>query len=364
MSSFKRINPADQFQDTIVANKRWTGTYSSYPYIDNYITIYTGQKITGSFDINGLISQSVYYKLEYDTINQLFYQNYTTTLDTQQRIAYSLNYDSASIGRATSSYFVYNENPLFVDNFPTGANQTIRTIYIDKDAYGNQILPGSTIISSSAFVLVDDGNGNLWDYKNSVTNNFNWSSWTNIWSSLLNNWPSYTNSTTPPVHVGNVFYAFGLYIITNQDYQNYFPGFYYGSTVWNTWNTNWNGTNQLWNVSQGGGTGIINSVSASNNVPIYFSFQNEYPIYENYIYAKTKAGEFNLSYNPTLCPGTGSAVADFATGSLATGSYFTPYATTIGLYNNDNQLLMVAKLGQPIPISAVDDMTFVIRYDT
>jgi hypothetical protein len=25
---------------------------------------------------------------------------------------------------------------------------------------------------------------------------------------------------------------------------------------------------------------------------------------------------------------------------------------------------MVAKLGQPIPVSAEDDMTFVIRYDT
>ena len=333
MSSFKRINPADQFQDKIIANKRWTGTYSSYPYIDDYITVYTGKKITGSFDINGPISQSVYYKLEYDTINQLFYHKYTDLLNTQSRIAYSLNYESASAYRATSSYFVYNENPLFVSNFPTGANQTIKTIYIDKDAYGNQILPGSSIISSSYFNIIDDGNGNLYE-------------------------------SSSRVHVGNAFYSFGLYIITNQSYQDYFPGFKLGSTVWNNWNTNWNGTNQLWNVSQGGTSGIINSPSDPNNIPISISFQNEYPVYENYIYAKTKAGEFNLSYNPTLCPGTGSTLANFTTSSLASGSYFTPYATTIGLYNENNQLLMVAKLGQPILISAVDDMTFVIRYDT
>jgi len=336
MSSFKRINPADQFQDKIVANKRWTGTYSSYPYIDDYIKVYNGQKITGSFNINSLISQSVYYKLEYDSINQLFYQKYTDLLDTQSRVAYSSNYESASAYRATSSYFVYNENPLFVDNFPTGANETIKTIYIDKDAYGNQILPGSSLISSSAFNIIDDGNGNLYDIFSTKT------------------------------HVGNVFYSFGLYIITNQDYQNYFPGFYYGSTTWNNWNTNWNGTNQLWNASQGGVGGIVNSVGGPSNIPINISFQNEYPIYENYIYAKTKAGEFNLSYNPTLSPGTGSIVANFATGSIVSGSttsYFTPYATTIGLYDDNNQLLMVAKLGQPIPVSSVDDMTFVIRYD-
>jgi hypothetical protein len=43
---------------------------------------------------------------------------------------------------------------------------------------------------------------------------------------------------------------------------------------------------------------------------------------------------------------------------------FTPYVTTIGLYNDDNELLMVAKLGKPIMISPDTDMTFIVRYDT
>jgi len=34
------------------------------------------------------------------------------------------------------------------------------------------------------------------------------------------------------------------------------------------------------------------------------------------------------------------------------------------LYNDDNELLMVAKFGQPVPISSETDMTFLIRYDT
>jgi elongation factor P len=36
---------------------------------------------------------------------------------------------------------------------------------------------------------------------------------------------------------------------------------------------------------------------------------------------------------------------------------------SIGLYNDANELLLVAKLGQPIPISDNTDTTFVIRYD-
>lgn len=54
-----------------------------------------------------------------------------------------------------------------------------------------------------------------------------------------------------------------------------------------------------------------------------------------------------------------STVKDFATGSA-----FQPYVTTIGLYNNNNDLLMVAKLSKPIALSSDTDMTFIVRYDT
>jgi len=54
-----------------------------------------------------------------------------------------------------------------------------------------------------------------------------------------------------------------------------------------------------------------------------------------------------------------TTVKDFATGSA-----FQPYVTTIGLYNDNNELLMVAKLGKPIALSSDTDMTFIVRYDT
>jgi len=49
---------------------------------------------------------------------------------------------------------------------------------------------------------------------------------------------------------------------------------------------------------------------------------------------------------------------------FATGSYFSPYVTTVGLYNESYQLVAVGKLAQPIPISLHTDTTFIINYDT
>lgn len=46
-----------------------------------------------------------------------------------------------------------------------------------------------------------------------------------------------------------------------------------------------------------------------------------------------------------------------------TGSAFEPYITTVGLYNDANELLAVAKLGQPIPKSNKTDMTVVVKID-
>ena len=91
------------------------------------------------------------------------------------------------------------------------------------------------------------------------------------------------------------------------------------------------------------------------------SFQNEHIIYENEVRCIVKESEFSLSYNPTLVTGS---YADGNLKGFATSASFQPYATAIGLYNDDNELLMVAKLGKPIVISQDTDMTFIIRYDT
>jgi len=46
-----------------------------------------------------------------------------------------------------------------------------------------------------------------------------------------------------------------------------------------------------------------------------------------------------------------------------TGSDFSPYVTTIGLYNENQELLAVAKLAQPLPTSQTTDTTILINLD-
>ena len=103
------------------------------------------------------------------------------------------NYYSASQQRPTSSYFVYNDNDRLVTAFPTGAMEGIRVLAINQNIYGNKVLPGNFQVSSSAYNIKDDAYGNLYNYSGSKT------------------------------HVGNIFYAHGYAVITNQDYQLMFP---------------------------------------------------------------------------------------------------------------------------------------------
>ncbi len=92
------------------------------------------------------------------------------------------------------------------------------------------------------------------------------------------------------------------------------------------------------------------------------NFRNEHTIYENFVKCTVEESEYNLSYNPTLLSDKTNVSSPLA--SFTTGSDFSPYVTTLGLYNEQNELLMVAKFGKPIPISSETDMTFLVKYDT
>ena len=71
-----------------------------------------------------------------------------------------------------------------------------------------------------------------------------------------------------------------------------------------------------------------------------------------------KDSEYNYTYNR-------SAISDSlgTIDSNVTGSSFTPYITTVGLYNAANQLLAVAKTNRPIQKTHHTDMTFVVKID-
>ena len=95
-----------------------------------------------------------------------------------------------------------------------------------------------------------------------------------------------------------------------------------------------------------------------NNLNVTCSFSSSYTIFETQYKATVRESEFNFSLNPTLITGSEGDVYYFVT-----SSYFSPYVTTIGLYDEAQNLLAVGKLSQPYPVSPTTDTTFYINLD-
>ena len=90
------------------------------------------------------------------------------------------------------------------------------------------------------------------------------------------------------------------------------------------------------------------------------AFVSNITLYESQYKCTIRENEFNFTQNPTAISGS---PGDGILYDFITGSYFAPYVTTIGLYNNNYDLIAVAKLAQPLPTSAVTDTTILINLD-
>lgn len=100
-------------------------------------------------------------------------------------------------------------------------------------------------------------------------------------------------------------------------------------------------------------------MALASSSPFRIKFKSESTIYQTQVKCHVNENEYNLSLNPTLSSDSSGSIRD-----TVTGSYFQPYTTTVGLYNEVNELIAVAKLAQPISIPSNTDITFLIRYDT
>jgi len=94
--------------------------------------------------------------------------------------------------------------------------------------------------------------------------------------------------------------------------------------------------------------------------PFTMSFQAESTIYQNEVRCHVNENDFNYTLNQSAnIQGTSGSYID-----AVTGSDFHPYTTTVGLYNDQDQLLVVGKLSRPYPVPQNTDMTFIIRWDS
>jgi hypothetical protein len=100
---------------------------------------------------------------------------------------------------------------------------------------------------------------------------------------------------------------------------------------------------------------ILAFITGSN---VTCSFSSSYTLYETQYKCTIGADEYNYSNNPSTISGSEGELYDFAT-----GSFFAPYVTTVGLYDNSYNLLAVGKLAKPLPTSRTTDTTILINFD-
>jgi hypothetical protein len=218
MASFKKLSTPDVFVVPYTANKDWSLNLSCVPQDGAYFTIYKGKNITSRFDIlDGPVTENQYEHLVYRQINHLYYQSTSASNLDSHSLLSSIYYNQAPTesGKiATSSYFIFNENPSFINSFPTSSNDIIRVMSFNQNIYGEQIKPNNFILSTSgSFQLADDGLGNVYDI--SFTGYYVEPGYYAP--------PGYIVELSNKVFVGNIFYSQGLVVITNPNYVCFLP---------------------------------------------------------------------------------------------------------------------------------------------
>jgi hypothetical protein len=316
MSIFKPFITSDFIVSPFKVNKSFTFKGNELTGSNVEIDRYLGKNITSSLWTSGS-NPTGYIDIQdqflvYRSIRELYYSNYLFGSNGSPANTASFNNDGTITGLPYEpSYYNYLSTTLNPNRyFPTGSNDTIGVISIPSNLFGEYLTPGTINLSNGVNILTDDGEGNL------------------ISGSLK---------------FGDVIYEHGIIILTNDGT----PGLSgYGFGTYGSVLYDYN------DIS------FIESFITSSNVTC--SFKSTVTIYESQYKCTLRENEFNFSQNPTIVSGSANSgiIYDFAT-----GSYFSPYVTTVGLYNNNYELIAVGKLAQPLPTSAVTDTTILVNLD-
>jgi hypothetical protein len=271
--------------------------------------------------------------LVYNSVKQLYYTNFISSSTGDNVATASIFLGSNSSGDvlvggvASPLYDNFLQSTLLPDRFfPTASDAEIGVISIPSKLYGDYIVPNSLILQvapggSGSYTAIDDGEGNV------------------IFEGTGE-------------HLGNIIYTHGIIILTVSGSIN--QG--YGTSIYGV---------SLY------GAGYPPPIDWINN-PLTCSFSSSVTIYEAQYKCTIRESEFNATLNPSAQK-SGSVVqisssyfyqrGDGTLNNNVTGSYFSPYVTTVGLYDEAQNLLAVGKLAQPLPTSDTTDTTILINID-
>ena len=255
--------------------------------------------------------------LVYRSIRELYYSNFLENEDGSPAGTASFNTDGTITGPFyTPNYYNYLPNTLDANRFfPTGSNKEIGVIAIPSNLFGEHIKPNTFNLkysgSSTSGTITDDGEGALF---------------------------------AGLIKVGDIIYEHGMIILPNLG--PVITGSLFGSSLYGT--------------AQYGTTDEEELAEVIDSDNITCSFESTITLYETQYKCTVRENEYNFSQNPTIISGSSNSGQML---EFATGSYFTPYVTTVGLYNNDKELVAVGKLAQPLPLSTTTDTNIIINLD-
>ena len=342
MSAYKQFLSKDVIITPFEVNKRFAFSGTELTGSNVKIDFYRGLNISGTlFDPllspkSGLVNQ-IYQKSAYESVKQLYYTNYISSSIPFPSPSSSfwdefIKENNTTTTTTSHRYFNYLTSLLTESRyFPTESNSEVSIISIPSKLWGNNITPKTFAFTYDKTTAYDDGNGNLYTPHQSQLNTYETAQYgINV----------YGDPDAPYFYVGNIIYSHGIAIITT------------GSLV--------------------GVAGDISS-SLTNLTSASISFSSSIDLYETQYKCTLTENEFNFSLNPTLISGsnvvydgsvlTASNANSSTTYGFVTESYFTPYITTVGLYNEMQELMAVGKLSQPLQKSRTTDTTILINFD-
>ena len=338
MGAWKQLLTEDVIVTPFEVNKGFSFSYAEFT--DANVQIDRLLAVSGSWTSNQNTtgtSGTEYEVLVYNSIKQLYYSNYLSSsrgdsLATQSLLPGEDAAGDVFFGPSTSTgrYENYLQTTLTQSRNFTSSITTASVISIPSRLYGDYILPTSfkyeATVGGGTFTAYDDGNGNLFSLAAS-------------------------GSIEANERVGDIIYPHGMAIFTNPNL-------------------------------------ALKGLVDTNEVTA--SFSSSYNLYETQWKATIEESELNFSQNPSIIKGpsvsikTGYGLGSYGNldygiettmsvlisasngGELygfATASSFQPYVTTVGLYDDNQELLAVGKLAQPYPLSRTTDTTFYINID-
>lgn len=241
---------------------------------------------------------------------------------------------------------------------PRELHDQVNVITIPQEYFGEEIKPYSFKLtddsSNVTLDIRDDGYGQLYDFAHSSS------------------FAAGTLTTTEDAEgsgscIGNIFYEHGIVAITNTGSQYIDVGTKDGG---NGWEIEFQATKTSHEYSYLCNVGEYQFNSTTNPSTVLNRFGSVNVTQEaRFIYNDDmKNPEYENTMNIVMPPASSSYKQTFESGTeyknFTTHSEFGTYITNIGLYNDTNELMAIAKLSNPIKNEKDLPISFLVRFDS